>query len=62
MKFLGNSIKANHPETSDSPDGCFAPDDVMHRVCDPALPDAGEVWGGVVEDLYQWWESLVEAV
>jgi len=23
---------------------------VMHRVCDPVLPDAGEVWDGVVED------------
>ena len=23
--------------------------DVMHSVCDPGLPDAGEVWGGVVE-------------
>jgi hypothetical protein len=25
------------------------PDDVMHSVCDPKLPDAGEVWVGVVE-------------
>jgi len=25
------------------------PDDVMHSVCDPEFPDAGEVWGGVVE-------------
>jgi hypothetical protein len=24
-------------------------EDVMHSVCDPALPDAGEVWDGVVE-------------
>ena len=23
-------------------------EDVMHSVCDPELPDAGEVWGGVV--------------
>jgi hypothetical protein len=22
------------------------PDDVMHSVCDPKLPDAGDVWGG----------------
>jgi hypothetical protein len=22
------------------------PDDVMHSVCDPELPDAREVWGG----------------
>jgi len=25
------------------------PDNVMHSVCDPELPDAGEVWGEVVE-------------
>jgi hypothetical protein len=25
------------------------PDDVMHSVCDPELPDAGEVWGGVLQ-------------
>jgi hypothetical protein len=30
-----------------------APDDVMHSVCDPELPDAGQVWGGVVEDVDQ---------
>jgi hypothetical protein len=34
----------------------------MHSVCDPDLPDAGEVWGGFVENMDQWWESLVEAV
>ncbi len=39
-----------------------APEDAMHSVCDPELPDAGEVWGGVVENMDQWWESLVEAV
>jgi hypothetical protein len=38
------------------------PDDVMHIVCDPELVDAGEVWGGVVENMDQWWESLVGAV
>ncbi len=38
------------------------PDDVMHSVCDPELPDAGEVWDGVVERSGEWWESLVEAV
>jgi hypothetical protein len=37
-------------------------EDAMHSVCDPELPDAGEVWGGVVENMDQWWESLVEAV
>jgi hypothetical protein len=39
-----------------------APDDAMHSVCDPDLPFVGEVWGGVVENMDQWWESLVEAV
>jgi len=38
------------------------PDDVMHSVCDPQLPDAGEVWGGVVENVDQSWDELVEAV
>jgi hypothetical protein len=33
------------------------PDDAMSGVCDPELPDAGEILGGVVEDLDQWWES-----
>ena len=37
-------------------------DDVMHSVCQPELPEAVEIWGGVVENLDQWWESLVEAV
>jgi len=37
-------------------------DDVMHSVCDPELPGAGEVWDGVIEDMDQWWESLVGAV
>jgi hypothetical protein len=38
------------------------PDDAMSGVCDPELPDAGDVWGGVVENMDQWWESLVEGV
>lgn len=37
-------------------------EDVMHSVCQPQLPGAGEVWGGVVERSGEWWESLVEAV
>ena len=36
--------------------------EAMHSVCDPDLPFVGEVWGGVVENMDQWWESLVEAV
>ena len=38
------------------------PDEVMHSVCDPELPDTREVWGGVVDEVDQWWEELVEAV
>jgi hypothetical protein len=38
------------------------PDDAVHSVCDPRLPDAGGVWGGVVENVDQWWDDLVEAV
>ena len=30
------------------------PDDVMHSACDPELPDAGEVWAGVVEKSGEW--------
>jgi hypothetical protein len=37
-------------------------DDAMHSVCDPELPEAGEVWGDVVENVDQWWESLLGAV
>jgi len=39
-----------------------APDDVMHSVCHPALPEAGRVWDGVVEKSGEWWVELVEAV
>ena len=34
------------------------PDDAMHSACDPELPDAGEVWGGVCwcsRPYYQIW-------
>ena len=30
------------------------PDDVLHSVCDPQLPDAGVVWDGVVEKSGEW--------
>jgi hypothetical protein len=33
------------------------PDDAMHSACDPELPDAGEVWGGVVEKSGEWLEQ-----
>ena len=29
--------------------GGQVPDDAMHSVCDPKLPDAGEIWGGLLE-------------
>ena len=38
------------------------PDDVMHSVCDPQLPEPGQVWGGVVDQVGQWLDSLMEAV
>ena len=38
------------------------PDDVMHSVCDLQLPDAGDVWDGVVDQVDRWWEELVEAM
>ena len=31
-------------------------DDAMHSVCQPELPDAGEVWDGVVEKSGEWLE------
>jgi hypothetical protein len=30
------------------------PGDTTHSVCDPKLPDAGEVWDGVVEKSGEW--------
>lgn len=39
-----------------------APENMMRSVCDPDLPRPGEVWGGVVENMDQWWESLMQAV
>ena len=38
------------------------PVDVMHSVCDPQLPEPGQIWGGVVDQVDRWWEELVEAV
>ena len=37
-------------------------DDAMHSVCDPKLPDAGEVWGGVVEKSGEWLDQARGAV
>lgn len=33
------------------------PDDVMHSVCDPELPDAGDVLAGVAQKSGEWLES-----
>jgi hypothetical protein len=38
------------------------PDDVMHSVCDPELPDAGKVWGGVVDRSGEWLEQARDAI
>ena len=38
------------------------PEDVMHSVCQPELPDAGDVWDSVVEESGLWWDELLEAV
>ncbi len=38
-------------------DGDEPPDDVMHSVCDPQLPEPGQVWGGVVEQSGEWLEQ-----
>ena len=39
-----------------------APDDAMHTACNPQLPNAGNIWSGVVDRVDQWWEELVDAV
>ena len=37
------------------------PDDVMHTACNPQLPDAGEVWDGVVARSGEWLDQAREA-
>jgi hypothetical protein len=37
-------------------------ENVTHRVCDPELPDAGDVWGGVVEKSGEWLDQAREAM
>lgn len=39
-----------------------ANDDVIHSVCDPELPDAGEVWDGVVEKSGEWLDQARAAM
>jgi hypothetical protein len=38
------------------------PDDVMHSACNPELPDAGEVWGGVIAKSGEWLDQAREAM
>jgi len=38
------------------------PDDVMHSVCHPTLPEAGKVWVGVVEKSGEWLEQARGAI
>lgn len=38
------------------------PDDVMHSVCDPELPDAGEIWDGVVAKSGEWLDQARAAM
>ena len=38
------------------------PDDAMHSVCNPVLPNAGDVWDGVVAKSGEWLEQAREAM
>ena len=38
------------------------PGDAMHSVCDPELPEAGEVWDGVVAKSEEWLDQAREAM
>jgi hypothetical protein len=38
------------------------PDDAMDSVCDPELPEAGDVWDGVVEKSGEWLDQAREAM
>jgi hypothetical protein len=37
-------------------------EDAMHSACDPDLPDAGKVWGGVVAKSSAWLDQAREAM
>jgi hypothetical protein len=39
-----------------------APEDVMHSVCDPELPDASEVWGEAVDRSGEWLDQARAAM
>lgn len=38
------------------------PPDAMRSVCDPAIPEPGAIWNGVVDNIDQWRQSLLDAV
>jgi hypothetical protein len=38
------------------------PDDALHTVCNPTLPDPDQVWNDVLHNIDQWWDSLREAI
>jgi hypothetical protein len=38
------------------------PDDVMHSVCDPTVPEAGNVWDGVIEKSGAWLDQARAAM
>ena len=38
------------------------PDDAMHSVCNPVLPNAGDVWDGVVAKSSEWLDQAREAM
>jgi len=37
------------------------PDDVLHSVCNPSLPDTSDVWSDVVDKSGEWWDEFVGA-
>jgi hypothetical protein len=42
--------------------GDETPDDVMHDVCDPKLPETEDIWSDVANNADQWWASLRTAM
>jgi hypothetical protein len=38
------------------------PDESVHAVCNPNLPDPSQVWADVMGSIDQWRESLLEAL
>ena len=42
--------------------GDETPDDALHTACNPQLPDAGDVWDGVVARSSEWLDQAREAI